>query len=116
MLPGDFLVHFDAPTRAGRDRKGAVSDLRLKAEELIAPGHVIEVIFEEEQIGHDGGEMRAYGRAKMAVEIVRRNREAKQLRGIRSLFGLEKSVPENVDAYDVRAVTAQQIEIRPGVP
>ena len=111
VFSGNVLNDLDAPSRASWNRKHSVGDLRLEAKEFVAPWHVVEVVFEEKQIGHDRGEMRAYGRAKMAVEIMGRNGETKQLGGICGFLRLEKSVPENIDAYDICAVTAQQVEI-----
>ena len=50
MRAEDVLVELDPPARARREHELARRDLRQGRDELVAPGHVVDVVLEDPRI------------------------------------------------------------------
>ena len=109
MLPDRRLVDVGAPAGLGGQDQVAVLDARRLGDEIVLPGHVVDVDLHDAEVRDRGAEVRAHQRRHVAVEVVRRAVDLVGLRHGRDLHRLEDAVPGQVDDADVHRALLEVI-------
>ena len=101
MLGQHRLVQLDPPPRAGRDAQLAGRDLGQRRDELVAPGHVVDVVLEDPRVRDRRAPLGGDEGRKVRVVVVRRAVDLERLGEVGDLLRLVEAVPDHVDRRDV---------------
>src|SRR3990170_1533316 len=112
MLPQHVLPDLDTPARSDRHAKLTVCDLGHLADQVVAPGDVVDVVLEDPRVWNDGTPLRGDERREVRVVVVRGAVDLEGLREVGDLLRLVEAVPDDIHGGDVHA---SSLEIRPEV-
>jgi hypothetical protein len=104
-----ILVDVGAPAGLRGHDQVAVLYARRLGDEIVLPGHVIDVDLHDAEVRNHCAEVGAHQRGHVAVEVVRRAVDLVGLGHGRDLHRLEDAVPGHVDNADVHGIILEEI-------
>jgi hypothetical protein len=104
-----ILVDVGAPAGLRGHDQVAVLYARRLGDEIVLPGHVIDVDLHDAEVRNRCAEVGAHQRGHVAVEVVRRAVDLVGLGHGRDLHRLEDAVPGHVDNADVHGIILEEI-------
>src|SRR5581483_8129334 len=103
------LVNVGAPAWLGWNDQVTVLNARRLGDEIVLPGHVIDVDLHDAEVRYRCAEVGAHQRGHVAIEVVRSAVDLVGLGHRRDLHRLEDAVPRHVDNADVHGVILEEI-------
>ena len=104
-----ILVDVGAPAGLRGHDQVAVLYARRRGDQIVLPGHVIDVDLHDAEVRNHCAEVGAHQRGQVAVEVVRRAIDLVGLGHGRDLHRLEDAVPGQVDNADVHGIILEEI-------
>ena len=104
-----ILVNVSAPAGLGRHDQVAVLYARRLGDEIVFPGHIIDVDLHDPEVRNRCAEVGAHQSGNVAIEVVRRAVDLIGLGHECDLHRLEDAVPGHVDNGDVHRIILEEI-------
>src|SRR4029077_9585446 len=104
-----LIVDVGAPTWLGRHDQLAALYARRVGNEIVLPGHVIDVDLHDAEVRYRCAEVGAHQSGHVTIEVVRRAVDLVGLGHSRDLHRLKDPVPGHVDNADVHGIILKEI-------
>src|SRR5215813_7941737 len=104
-----ILVDVGAPAGLGWNDQVTVLYARHLGDEIVLPGHVIDVDLHDAEVRYRCTEVGAHQRGHVTIEVVRRAVDLIGLGHGRDLYRLEDAIPGDVDDADVYGIILEEI-------
>src|SRR5262245_18179125 len=109
MLPYRGLIDICAPAGLRRHDQVPILDTRRLRDEIVLPGHIVDVDLHDAEVRDRRAEMGAHQRRHVAVEVVRRAVHLIGLSHGGDLHRLENAVPGQIDDADIHRIALEEV-------